>query len=154
MTDFFCTRTNSRNPYGPLETILWFPEAVVSREMGDRRTVQDSEWWYVKKNSKQVGLTDWSGRKWFSLKHCWATVEWFCFSRKQSAHFTWVLLEWKEVQGYKGGVDGIYLTYDYICLIHFYLHTSWHPLPSPRLRNWGLLWATHPLRNWASSSKC
>ena len=40
--DPFLERKSSR-PNGPLETILCFPEAVVSREMGDRRTVQDSE---------------------------------------------------------------------------------------------------------------
>ena len=58
----------------------------------------------------------------------------------------------------KGGVDGIYLAFDYlafdyICMfwVIFDLHTSWHPfLPS---RNWGLLGNSLSLqlkmiRNW------
>jgi len=43
----------------------------------------------------------------------------------EAAHFTWVLLEErKRSEGDKGGVDGIYLVLDYICLSDFYLHAS------------------------------
>jgi hypothetical protein len=53
----------------------------------------------------------------------------------EASHFSWVLLRRKMHKGDKGGVDGIYLTFDYISLSDFlFAHIVTRPPPLTHLK--------------------
>jgi hypothetical protein len=49
----------------------------------------------------------------------------------EAPNFTWVPWGRKKHYRYKGGVDGIYLAFDYICLIDFFITLLAPPSPLP-----------------------
>ncbi len=88
-----------------------------------------SEGWQVEKNflKKHVDITDFFSTNTMMTPPLGCVIIVLIENRQQLQ--LWRISRLKRHRGDKGGVDGIYLAFDYTFLNDFYLHTSWHPPP-------------------------